>query len=483
VTYQSNPKSDSHSAWRRCLILLTMLASVGICPDNATAARPNIILCMTDDQGWGDTGYNGHPHLRTPHLDQMSKEGVTFTRFYSAAAMCSPTRASCYTGRNPYRMGVTFAMKGMLEEREILLSTVLKSVGYTTGHFGKWHLGTLSKKKGDQRRWGGYADHPVRYYCPPWERDVDVCFVTESKVPTWDPLVTPTWKPRINAKRSRYGNDYFTGPAQTVTENMAGDDSRVIMDRVLPFMEDAVNAEKPFLAVIWFHAPHSPVVGGSKCRQRYTDRPVHEQHYYACLTQMDEQIGRLRSELRRLNVDGNTMFWFCSDNGPARQGSPRHVGSTNGLSGFKLSIQEGGIRVPGLLVWPEGVAAPLVITAPCVTADYFPTILDALDIPLPTDRIYDGISLLPLLRGERTTRNRPIGFLNQDGKEAAWMEDQYKLIVDAKRTRLYDIVADAAETNDLAAAHPEITDRMKTELREWKTEVMKELRAVTQQLN
>ena len=118
-------------------------------------------------------------------------KALTFNRFYSAAAMCSPTRASCYTGRNPYRFGVTFAMKGMLEPTEIPITTVLKKHGYTTGHFGKWHLGTLSKRPGDQKRWGAFAGNPVRYYCPPWERDVDVCFVTESKVPTWDPLLDP----------------------------------------------------------------------------------------------------------------------------------------------------------------------------------------------------------------------------------------------------------------------------------------------------
>jgi arylsulfatase A-like enzyme len=124
--------------------------------------NPNILLIMSDDQGWGDVGYNGHSVLRTPHLDRMSAEGVTFTRFYSAAAMCSPTRGSCLTGRNPYRFGITFAMKGMLEEREVTLMSLLKEEGYTAGHFGKWHVGTLSKKKDDQRRWGAYAQNPGR---------------------------------------------------------------------------------------------------------------------------------------------------------------------------------------------------------------------------------------------------------------------------------------------------------------------------------
>jgi arylsulfatase A-like enzyme len=446
--------------------------------------KPNVILCMTDDQGWGDTGYNGHPHLKTPHLDRMSREGVTFTRFYSAAAMCSPTRGSCYTGRNPYRFGVTFAMKGMLEATEIPISTVLKKEGYTTGHFGKWHLGTLSKKKGDQKRWGAFAGNPVRYYCPPWERDVDICFVTESKVPTWDPLIDPGpikgKKPATPAPVSAkpYGNDYFVGPSQTVTENTLGDDSRVIMDRALPFIQGAVKKEQPFLAVIWFHTPHSPVVGGSKYRKTYADLPEPAQHYYACITAMDEQVGRLRAELKKLGVADDTMLWFCSDNGPARQGSPRHVGSNGGLSGHKLSIREGGIRVPGLLVWPDQVKKPRTISAPCVTSDYFPTILDFLGIPLPKDRIYDGISLLPLIRGERETRDRPIGFLNKNGSEAVWMGDRHKMIATRKRVQLFDIQDDPQEKQDLSGKLPEVKARMETELAEWKTGVMKELKAV-----
>lgn len=453
------------------------------CTNEALAAQPNVILCMTDDQGWGDTGYNGHPYLKTPHLDQMSREGVTFTRFYSAAAMCSPTRASCYTGRNPYRMGVTFAMKGMLEDREIPISTVLKEAGYTTGHFGKWHLGTLSKKMGDQKRWGAFSEQPERYFCPPWERDVDVCFVTESKVPTWDPLVQPG---RIkdsgdpDAKGKPYGNDYFIGPGQTVTENVDGDDSRIIMDRALPFIENAVEQGQPFFAVVWFHTPHSPVVGGEEYRQMYSEHPENVQHYYACLTSMDEQVGRLRAELKRLGVEKNTMLWFCSDNGPARQGSPRHVGSTGGLSGYKLSIGEGGIRVPGLLVWPAEVTEPVTIDAPCVTTDYFPTILDALGIPLPDDRAYDGISLLPMLRSERESRGNPIGFLNEEGEESVWMDDQHKLHVKGMQSRLFDIVEDPGEKVDLSRELPDVTERMKTELLAWKEDVMKDLASVTQ---
>ena len=172
------------------------------------------------------------------------------------------------------------------------------------------------------------------------------------------------------------------------------------------------------------------------------------------------------------------MLWFCSDNGPARQGSPRHVGSNGGLSGHKLSIREGGIRIPGLLVWPNRVKKPRTVSAPCVTSDYFPTILDVLGIPLRKDRVYDGISLLPLILGERQTRGRPIGFLNKNGAETVWMGDRHKMIATSKRIQLFDIPKDPQEKEDLSSKLPELKNRMESELSEWKAGVMKELEAV-----
>ena len=450
-------------------------------------SKPNIILCMADDQGWGDVGYNGHPILKTPHLDQMSREGVIFNRFYSAAAMCSPTRGSVYTGRNPYRYGITFAMKGMLEPTEIPITTVLKSAGYTTGHFGKWHLGTLSREKGDQNRWGAFSETPERYYCPPWERDVDVSFVTESKVPTWDPLIHPgpikdneKEDAKIIAMKGQpYRNDYFLGEGQVETVNMEGDDSRVIMDRAIPFIRDAVASDTPFFAVIWFHAPHSPVVGGEEFLKQYAQvEDVDARHYYACITALDAQMGRLRAELDALGVSGDTMLWYCSDNGPARQGSPRHVGTAKYLSGYKLSIQEGGIRVPGLLVWPNRFKSSKTVEAPCVTTDYFPTILGALGIELSGDRDYDGISLWPLIDGIATSRSKPIGFLNRDAKEAVWMEDRFKFVVSREGRALFDINMDPSEKRDLIQDEPTVARRMEVALEAWKGSVLEELAAI-----
>jgi len=262
--------------------------------------KPNVILCMTDDQGWGDTGYNGHPVLKTPHLDQMAREGIRFDRFYSGAPVCSPTRGSCLTGRHPYRYGIQGANVGHIKKDELTLAELLKTQGYTTGHFGKWHLGTLTTKIKDANRgMPGEASH----YAPPWENGFDVCFTTESKVPTY-------WK---KGAYEKYGTHYWTGPDKMVpAEEVIGDDSRLIMDRALPFIKQAAKSKAPFLTVIWFHAPHAPVVSAPP----YTDGYKESKDYYGCLTAMDEQMGRLRQELKMLGIEENTMLWFCSDNGP-----------------------------------------------------------------------------------------------------------------------------------------------------------------------
>jgi len=466
---------------RALTVVITLLLVCATLAHAADAPRPNVILMMADDQGWGDVGYNGHPELKTPHLDRMASEGVTFTRFYSANAMCSPTRGSIYTGRHPHRYGITFAMKGMLEPGEVVLTSVLKRAGYATGHFGKWHMGTLSTERGDQRRWGAFAKKPKRYYCPPWERDVDTCFVTESKVPTWNPMLDPGPIRRNTGDRDytsakQYGNEYFTGPDETATENLRGDDSRVIMDRAIPFIRDAVDRDRPFLAVIWFHAPHSPVVAGPKHRALYKHLDENKQHYYGCITALDEQVGRLRDELEHLGVADDTMLWYCSDNGPARQGSPRHVGTAKNLRGYKLSLREGGIRVPGLLVWPKRFPEPKTVDTPCVTSDYFPTILAALDIALPEDRVYDGRNLLPLIE-QADPRPKGIGFVH--GKQQAWIEHRYKLYTrDGRRFELYDLIADPGEQGDLSTEKPQVTTRMKEQLDTWRNGVMADLAEV-----
>jgi arylsulfatase A-like enzyme len=414
--------------------------------------RPNVILCMTDDQGWGDTGYNGHPVLRTPHLDQMAKEGMRFDRFYSGAPVCSPTRGSCLTGRHPYRYGIKFANVGRMEPEEVTLAEVLKTKGYTTGHFGKWHLGTLTTKIKDSNR-----GRPGRqqHYSPPWDNGFDACFSTEAKTPTY-------WEP---GSYEKYGTHYWTGPDQMVAgSEISGDDSKLIMDRALPFIRQAAEGDTPFFTVIWFHTPHLPVVSAPP----YTDGYTEHKDYYGCITAMDEQMGRLREQLKTLGIEDDTMIWFCSDNGP--EGKDNAPGRTGGFRGRKRSLYEGGVRVPGLLVWPGKIKESGVVSMPCSTSDYFPTVLHALghEMPAGDARPYDGVSLLPLIEGRMTERPQPIGFESQ--RQVSLTDNRYKIYSrdGGKTFELYDLVDDPYEKKDIANEHPQVVERMTATLTGWR---------------
>ncbi len=438
--------------------------------DASDVKPPNVILCMADDLGWGDTGYNGHPMLKTPHLDQMAAEGVRFDRFYAAAPVCSPTRGSCLTGRHPSRYGILTANSSHMLPEEVTLAEVLRQRGYTTGHFGKWHLGTLTTKIEDANRGGPKG---AKHYSPPWANGFDVCFSTESKVPTWNPMQVPF--EGLGAKAGSkgrtpgepYGTHYWTGEDHRASTNLVGDDSRVIVDRVVPFIRGAVEDDQPFFAIVWFHAPHLPVVAGKTHRQPYESLPDELQHYYGCVTALDEQLGRIRGTLETLGVANDTMLWFTSDNGP--EGNTKAPGQTAGLRGRKRSLYEGGIRVPGLLVWPARIPQPRVVETPCVTSDYLLTVLAAIgyDDHQQARRPIDGINLMPIIDGSQTERSEPIGF--QYGQQASLVGDRYKLYRKSNEHpfELYDLTSDPQESNDLVGQLPGKVAEMQVRLETW----------------
>ncbi|MFC2124588.1 sulfatase [Bacteroidota bacterium] len=430
-------------------------------------SRPNIILMMADDLGWGDVGYNGNEIIITPNLDKLAETGIQFNRFYAAAPVCSPTRGSCLTGRHPYRYGIFSANVGNLKSQELSLAEVLKENRYTTGHFGKWHLGTLTTTEFDANR-GRPGDST--HYSPPWENGFDVCFSTESKVPTWNPMITPEQDAGDIGNRipgESFGTYYWTGPGEKVTNNLEGDDSRIIMDRVIPFIES--SGENPFFAVIWFHTPHLPTLSGEKYQNMYSDYSEDIQHFYGAISAMDEQIGRLLEVLASLGKTNNTIIFFTSDNGPegkTRQG--RTQGSTNGLQGRKRSLYEGGIRVPGLMSWPAGIDTNQEIDIPVCTSDYFPTILEILGNEfLETIEPMDGINLIPVVKGTITNRSVPIGF--QSGKQMALIDDRFKLYSndEGQTYELYDLLKDPFESHNIIEDHEDIFKRLKIHLDEW----------------
>lgn len=436
--------------------------------------NPNIIFVMCDDLGWGDTGFNGNQRIKTPNLDMLAAKGITFNRFYSASAVCSPTRGSCLTGRNPYRLGIPNANSGRLKEEEITLPELLKQKGYATGHFGKWHLGTLTTKVKDANR-GRPGDST--YYSIPSMHGYDDWFVTESKVPTYDPMLKPAVFDTIKGESLRYGwkaiedkktaesfeTFYWIGEETSETENLDGDDSKLILDRAIPFIESSVKEEKPFFSAIWIHTPHLPVVANKEMMEEYSQYSYEEQLYYSTISAMDKQMGRLWNKLEELGVAENTMIWFCSDNGP----EVRTPGSAGPYRGRKRDLYEGGVRVPAFCIWPKEIEAGQNTDFPSFTSDYLPTIVDLLNLNFPEERPIDGISLTEVLNGNDETREEPMGFHYLH--RLSWVTQEHKLIStdNGETFELYNLLDDPGEQNDIIEENAELANRMREDLLVW----------------
>ncbi len=365
LSAKNQPRRFSGNVMNLTPIIVSCLVALAALPLSAEERdRPNVILLMSDDQGWGDVGFNGNDGIKTPHLDAMAAEGVRFDRFYAAAPLCSPTRGSCLTGRYPFRFGVLAAHTAGMRVGEITIAEVLKSKGYRTGFFGKWHLGWVKESDAGARG----------FYSPPSQHGFDTHFATTSAVPTWDPTVTPENWSSWGSKPGELwkGGAPYVQDGVQVTDNMAGDDSRVIMDRVLPFIE--ASKDQPFFAAVWFHAPHEPVVAGPEYRELYKNRGTARQNLYGCITAMDEQIGRLRIKLEELDLAESTVVFFCSDNGPADSLTKKGVASAGPFKGHKHTLYEGGLLVPACAVWPGVIPPGTSTSVRCSTVDYFPTI-------------------------------------------------------------------------------------------------------------
>ncbi len=440
------------------LLILSVTSAAMLCPALASdktqsnKRKPNIILMMADDLGYGDTGFNGNQIIKTPHLDNMAKDGVIMSNFHAAAPVCSPTRGSVVTGRQPFRYGIFSANVGHLPEAEITLPELLKAQGYGTGHFGKWHLGTLSKTmsaKGPTRK-------PEKNYSPPSVHGYDHSFVTESAVATWDPSF---------GGRAKDNPFWLDGKALAAEDpSLKGGAGRVVMDRALDFIEQQVEADKPFFTIIWFHAPHAPVVAGPKYLAMY---PEHGDaaHYYGSITEMDEQVGRLRELLKELKVDDNTFISFTSDNGPeGKQVKKKHAGVTAGLRGRKRSLYEGGVRVPTVMLYPGVLPNNSVIDTAASTLDYLPTVLAMTGTPYPDDRAVDGDNILDVMQG-KSLAGRSIPFYHKS--KLTLVKDNFKLMLNGKEltsVELYNLKADTAETTNIADKHPARVEAMKSEI-------------------
>ncbi len=446
----------------------------------AKPARPNIIIVLTDDQGWGDVGYNGHPHIKTPHLDAMAKAGMRFDRFYAAASTCSPTRATCLNGRNNWRVNITSPLRigeAHLTAEEITLPEAIKASGYISGHFGKWHI-------------GGFTDEAGVHKMTPGMAGFDHWFSTPNVLPTYDPYA----KGYKAGTKEMYWDNGRNIPMEEARKDPAlrGDDAAIVMNKAMGFIRTQAKAVKPFFAFVCFHNVHTPLGRNPELIKLYPKCSTQEQTYFSNITAIDTQVGRLRKELRTLGIADNTMLWFASDNGPNLKGKKNvkfakaqggkfnytPIGSTGAFRGWKRHMHEGGVRVPGILEWPAKIKTGRITSFPAVTTDYFPTVLDALGIPLPKDRAYDGISLMPLIEGDAVRRKKAIGF-HCNGWDA-WTEHQYKIVRQNKKAEweLYDLLEDPFEEHDLAKTKSDVVGRMVHEFSSWAASCEKEAAAI-----
>ena len=398
----------------------------------AADAKPHIIFVMADDMGWGQTGYRGHPVLKTPNLDAMAAAGLRFERFYAGGPVCSPTRASMLTGRTHERAGV-LTHGYALRPQEKTIAQALKEAGYVTGHFGKWHLDGFKGPgapilPGDPRSPGAFG---------------------------FDEWVSVTNFFDVDPLMSRAGK----------IEEFRGDSSDVAMAEAVKFLGKHRDSGRPVFAVVWFGSPHSPFKALDADKAALAGLDEKSANHYGELVAVDRAIGTLRKALRDFGIAQSTMVVFCSDNGGLPEVKP---GSTGGLRGHKGSVFEGGIRVPGIIEWP-GVVQPRVTNHPACVMDLFPTIADLLSLPDDVMvKPQDGKSLLPLFTQDIAERGRPIGF--RYSSKRALVDDRWKLLTEnlgSGKFQLYDVVADPAESRDLGAEQPEVAARMRKQLLDW----------------
>ncbi len=412
--------------------VLVFLAALAFAGTAAAADRPHIVFVMADDMGWGQTGYRGHPVLKTPHLDAMAANGLRFERFYAGGPVCSPTRAAVLTGRSHARTGV-LSHGYALRRQERTIAQALQGAGYVTGHFGKWHL--------NGHRGPGapiLAEDPLG----PGHFGFDE-WVSVSNFYDVDPLL------------SRAGK----------FEQMRGDSSEIAVDEAVKFLGKHRAGGKPMFAVIWYGSPHSPFRALPADKAPFAQLDEASANHYGELVALDRSIGTLRAKLRDLGLAENTLLVFCSDNGGLPEIVPETVG---GLRGRKGSVFEGGIRVPGIIEWPAAIK-PRITNYPACVMDLLPTVADIVGLPASAlTKPLDGLSLKPLFAREIGERRAPIGFRYLARR--ALVDDRYKLLTDnlaGGKFELYDLLADAKESRDLGAEQPEVFARMKQQLLAW----------------
>lgn len=469
-------------------LLATVVAAAGV--SNLSAAKqPNIIIFLADDLGYGDLGCYGHPIIQTPHMDQLANEGVRLTDCHSGGTVCSPSRASLLTGRAPYRTGFYYIAGAggcHLRASEVTLPSLLKTKGYDTCFVGKWHLGK-------------FKAHP-----DPKAHGFDHWYATE-----------------VNAFDGPESPEKFVRNGEAVGEvNEWYCDS--IVREAIEWMEKRPDQSKPYLLVVSFHEPHTPIAPPEKYLKMYDNKLVHDlekgiaygevyrpldrdispnkKYYYGTVTQMDDAVGRLMKAADSEGKEDNVVI-LTSDNGPETPVTFQEsggqwkdpirdmcFGTPGPWRGMKRYVYEGGHRVPGIVRWSGVVPAGSISTQLVNGTDWMPTICKTLGIEVPSDRTIDGVDIRAALNNTPVKRPIPAswtfpvhldakhtpGMSMRDGNYAllGWFESPEKVqnrsawVHSAKLVsfKLYDITADRSQANPLNERRPKEFERLKKQM-------------------
>jgi len=446
--------------WKMILSLYGVLGlSLALAGETVPRAdRPNIIVILADDLGYGDLGCFGSEYVNTPVLDGLARNGLKLTDFYAGSTVCSPSRATLMTGRNHNRVGVYSWIPSEspmhLPEEEETIAEVLKKSGYQTAHFGKWHLSTWDIK---------------------------------------DPSV-------LNPPLDRYGFDYWYATANNAVPSQKdpvsfvlngkplgkqeGFSCQLAADRAITWLEEYRSDDTPFYLQLWFTEPHEVVKAPEEYRERHLRNGLDEKHadYYGCIENMDNAIGRVMDKIREMGLSKETLVVFTSDNGS------RYHESNGGLRGKKGDVWEGGIRVPAILYWDGYINAGAEEDSACGLVDFFATFCELTDNEHVVSLAKDGESLLSLIANKPFDRQKPVFTFHHFNSMASLRNGDWTLIghlceghpegpsafrkeyldfiriADFDRFELYNVRNDPGQKTDVASQFPQVAEVMKEEM-------------------
>jgi arylsulfatase A-like enzyme len=433
------------------LLFLAVVASIRA----VEAKRPNIVLVLADDMGYGDVSSYGGQDVPTPRIDQLAREGVRFTDGYVMCPACAPSRLSLMAGAYPQRFGMTWnddRSAHKLPDSQRLLPELLHGAGYVTGLVGKWNIVRPAERVFDEVH--DYIEWESDYFP---QEDGRYIGSNATKSPGFASSKTQFWGPQ------RAGDEYLT-------------------DRIGRHAAEFIarHAAQPFFLYVGFNAVHSPWQGRRADQARFAHLPPEVLQLYASMVAaLDENVGRILDALHAQQLEENTLVVFLSDNGPAKGGPhlegwkpgwPKQivVGSAGPLRGAKTDLFEGGIREPFILRWPARLAAGATYRQPISAMDVLPTVCAAAGVAIPEETVVDGVDVVPFVRGGRQGSPHETIFWKIKSS-AALRRGDWKLLMLAPewKPQLYDLAADIGETRNLAAAKPDLTHELHAAWQAW----------------